>query len=215
MQARVQRLVFGDWGRLVRDPIDLLRLSYVAGAVGFALAGNPEAVRVAAGAALVFLARSVDLPRTIDLMLCLGVGLEVWGQAFNLYDDLVWYDEVVHFTLPFLVAPLAYIVLNRLRLVPDLRREARRHHYLGIWLITFSVVAAFGGTLWEVYEYVSDELFGSNLSFGYADTIGDMACTAGGSALGGLFLVAWAERRWGTTRRRREHEPATAPAQAA
>ncbi len=67
-------------------------------------------------------------------------------------------------------------------------------------LITFCVVLAFGGALWEVYEYISDTVLGTDLTKGYADAVGDMTATAGGSAAGGLWLVAWAHRQWGTIR---------------
>ncbi|UJA19327.1 hypothetical protein HJD18_03315 [Thermoleophilia bacterium SCSIO 60948] len=216
MSQRVRRVCLGDWSRLVRDPIDVLRLSYVVGAVVFLAIGNLEAIRVAMGAVIVYVARAANLPRPIDIAVCLGVGLEIWGQTLNLYDNIAYYDKFVHFALPLLISPLAYITLSRLKVVPDLKAEAARHHYLGIWLITFSVVAAFGGTLWEVFEYVSDAYIGSNLTFGYVDSISDMACTAAGSALGGLWLVLWAERRWGTERRpmearSREREPERGP----
>ena len=197
----MQRICFGDWHRLMRDWTDVLRLSYVVGAIVFLALGNLEALRIAMGAAIVYIARAANLPRPIDIAVCVGVGLEVWGQTLNLYDNIAYYDKFVHFALPLLIAPVAYMTLSRLGVVPDLKSEARRHHYLGIWLITFSVVAAFGGTLWEVFEYVSDAYLGSNLTFGYVDSISDMACTAAGSALGGLWLVLWAERRWGTERR--------------
>ena len=35
-----RKLVFGDWSPVLRDGIDVLRLAILAGAVGFALAGD-------------------------------------------------------------------------------------------------------------------------------------------------------------------------------
>lgn len=100
-----------------------------------------------------------------------------------------------------LASPLAYITLARLEVVPDLKDEAERHHYLGVFLITFCVMVAIGGALWEIYEYVADLLLGVNMYKGPADSVGDMAATSCGSALGGLVLVLWTERGWGTSRR--------------
>ena len=37
------RLVLGDWNRVVRDPIDVLRLTYLAAAIAFAAIGNFDA----------------------------------------------------------------------------------------------------------------------------------------------------------------------------
>jgi len=194
-------LLLGDWGRVVRDPIDLLRVTFVVGAVVLLVLGNSQALRMVATAVLVVFARFVDLPRPFDLGLVVGMGLQAWGKAFGLYQGIEWYDVVVHFGLPLLVSPLGYIALARLQVVPDLQEQAQRHHYVGVFLVTFCVMVAFGGALWEVFEYVADLLFGTDLYKGPADSVGDMAATAAGSAGGGLLLVAWAERGWGTSRR--------------
>ena len=66
MSART--LVLRDWGRVVRDPIDVLRAAFFAGALVFAIRGELGGVAnllVAGGALLV--ARAVNLPRLYDL----------------------------------------------------------------------------------------------------------------------------------------------------
>jgi hypothetical protein len=66
MSART--LVLRDWGRVVRDPIDVLRAAFFAGALVFAIRGELGGVAnllVAGGALLV--ARAVNLPRLDDL----------------------------------------------------------------------------------------------------------------------------------------------------
>jgi hypothetical protein len=104
MEART--VVMGDWGRVVRDPIDLLRATFFLGAAAFLVLGEIK-----------------------------GVG--------NL---LV-------------------------------------------------------GGVWEIFEWGSDELFGSNLSMGNDDTVGDLIADTLGSIAGGLLLVAWTKYGWGSVRR--------------
>ena len=64
MEART--LVLGDWGRTVRDPIDLLRALFFVGAAVFAVLGELGGVAnlLVAGVALL-VARAADLPRVL------------------------------------------------------------------------------------------------------------------------------------------------------
>lgn len=194
------RWLIGDWSRWVRDPIDLLRLTYLIGFVGSVFLWDlGAAARLGSTAAFVYLARWIGPPRLFDLGFVLGMALQGWGNVFNLFEDLAWYDSLVHFVLSFWTAPLFYIGLARLGVVPDLGDHEERHPLLGILIVTFSLGLAFGA-LYEIYEYVVDQ-FGGQLEIGYADTIKDLAIDGLGSALGGLLLVAWADRGWATTRR--------------
>jgi hypothetical protein len=197
-----QRLFLGDWGGPLRDPIDLIRATYLIGALGMVVAGEiGGAVRLALTAALVIAVRQLDLPRPLDLAFVLGMGLQGWGNAFNAYDDLAWYDTVVHFLLPALFSPVLYVALERIDVLPKLAERGRRHQYVGIFLITFALGLAFGGALYELYEYAADQLLGTDLSKGYTDTITDLFADTCGAALGGALLVVWAEFGWATDRR--------------
>jgi hypothetical protein len=193
-------ILLGDWSWWVRDPIDLLRLTYLVGFVVTVLIGNfAGAARLGVTAVFVYLARWIDLPRPFDLGFVIGMALQGWGNVLGLFDTYGWYDSVVHFVLSFWTAPLFYIGLARLGVVPDLSEDRERHPLLGIFIVTLSLGLAFGA-LYEVYEYVVDQ-FGANLAIGEADTVSDLALDASGSALGGLLLVGWATHGWRTTRR--------------
>jgi hypothetical protein len=199
MEART--LVLGDWGRTVRDPIDLLRAAFFVGAAVFALPGELGGVAnlLVAGVALL-VARAADLPRLYDLGFTIAMILTGWGEALGLYDAWKSYDNVVHFIVPMLTSQVAYISLARLEVLPDLREEFVPRHYTGIWLVTFALGVAIGG-LWEILEWSSDELFGSNLSMSNDDTAGDLIADSLGAAVGGLLLVAWTKYGWGSVRR--------------
>jgi hypothetical protein len=196
-----RRLVLGDWTPVVRDGIDVLRLVILGGAVAYAVAGRTgdAAVLLVLGAVTV-VARLVNLPRVYDLALTVGMALQGFGETLGLYDQFVRFDDLVHFTLPMLTAPVVYIALARLDVVPDPRDETHLRHYVGIAVVT----AALGitiGALWEVYEWRSDAWLGTQLSEGNDDTNGDLVRDTLGSLAGAALLVVWARFGWGSVRR--------------
>jgi hypothetical protein len=199
MEARA--VFLGDWGRVVRDPIDLLRVTFFAGAAVFAVLGELGGVAnlLVAGVALL-VARAADLPRLYDLAFTVAMFLTGWGEALGLYDAWKPYDNVVHFIVPMLTSQVAYIALARLEVLPDMREEFSPRHYTGLWLVTFALGVAIGG-LWEILEWGSDGLFGSNLSMSNDDTVGDLIADSLGAAAGGLLLIAWTKYGWGSVRR--------------
>ena len=199
MDAR--RLVLGDWTPVLRDGIDVLRLVILGGAVAYAVAGRPGAASLlAALGAVTLVARVVNLPRVYDLCLTAGMALQGFGETFGLYDQFVRFDDLVHFTLPMLTAPVVYIALARLDVVPDPRDETHLQHYVGIGVVTAALGISIGA-LWEIYEWRSDAWLGTALSEGNDDTNGDLVRDTLGSLVGAALLVAWARFGWGSVRR--------------
>jgi hypothetical protein len=199
MEART--LLMGDWGRTVRDPIDLLRATFVIGAGVFLAMGELDGMaNLLVASAGLAVARAIDLPRLYDLGFTIAMILTGWGEALGLYDAWKPYDNVVHFVVPMLCSQVAYIGLARLEVLRDMRDEVAPHRYLGIFTITFALGVAIGG-VWEIFEWASDGVFGSNLSMGNDDTVGDLISDTLGAAAGGLLLVAWTRWGWGSVRR--------------
>ena len=199
MTAR--RAVLGDWGRVVRDPLDIARLAFLAGAVAFGVNGDVKgAFNLGLGFAVLVAARLADLPRVYDLALIVAMTFTQVGEAVGLYDAVGWYDRVVHVVVPMLTSQVIYLCLARLDVLPDPRQETTRHHEVGMFLVVFALGLAVGA-LWEIFEYTSDGVFGSELSEGNTDTVGDLIADTTGSLLGGALMVLWAERGWGSVRR--------------
>jgi hypothetical protein len=199
MDAR--RLLLGDWNRWIRDPIDLGRSVPVAGAAAFAVAGDARgALILAVAGAVAWAVRPLLLPRAYDLCVVLALNLQAWGEALGLYDSLDWFDTVVHFTVPLLGAPVLYIVLARLDVVPDPRDDTHGRHYAGMAIVTFALGGCIGA-IWEMVEFASDGLFGSSLQEGNTDTVHDLMADTAGSLCGAALLVAWARFSWGSVRR--------------
>ena len=199
MTART--LIMGDWHPWIRDPIDVLRVALLAGASGFALAGDWTGTWLLGGAgALAWAVRPVWLPRAYDACFVVALTLQAVGEALGLYDTIEWFDNVVHFSLPFFLAPTLYIALARADVVPDPKDETHGRHYIGIFVVAFALGVALGG-LWEIWEWVSDHTLGSSLQIDNDDTVGDLVADTAGSATGAALLVVWARYGWGSVRR--------------
>jgi hypothetical protein len=191
----------GDWHPVLRDLLDLFRLSFLVGAVVFAIQGDWNAVvRLALPLVAVFAVRALNIPRPIDWVFCLAMFFQGWGNALHLFSSFWWYDNTVHITLPASMAPILYIGFSRLDVVPD---PAERVHstseLVGMALIAacLGVTAAAG---YEIYEWVVDHWFGQHLFIGETDTITDLADGFLGAAIGGALLAVWAVARY-TSRR--------------
>jgi hypothetical protein len=197
-------VILGDWptAPFLRDPIDLIRASFLVGALAFLFAREPGSALtliVPAGVA-VLVARLVNLPRVYDLAFCLAMVLTGWGEALKLYDEFGWYDNVVHFLSPLFACQVAYIALARLEVVPDPRDEIGTHENWGLFAVTFALGVAIGG-LWELVEWASDSWLGSDLQLSNEDSMGDLLADSLGSLTGAALLVLWSVQGWGSVRR--------------
>ena len=199
-----RRLVYGDWTWLVRDGLDVLRLVFLAGTVVFAIQGRSEAVALTAASAVLLIARVVDLPRWFDFGLIVAITLIAWGTALGLYGDWDHYDKVVHGLSPIGYAPVLYIALVRLGVVPDPERAIREQRVArisGIFIVTLAVGIAVGA-VYESIEWMEDKfgILGGHFVKGLWDTETDLLCDISGSFVGAVFLTVWALRGWSSHR---------------
>jgi hypothetical protein len=190
-----------DWHPVLRDPLDLVRLSFLVGAVVFAVRGDWDAaVRLLLPGVAVCAVRAIDVPRPVDWVFCAAMVFQGWGNALHLFSRFWWYDNSVHITLPMSLAPILYIGFARLDVVPDPSERVKSGtEVFGMALITMclGVTAA---SFYEIYEWVVDHWFGQHLFIGETDTVTDLADGFLGAALGGLFLALWAVTEY-TSRR--------------
>jgi hypothetical protein len=199
---RFLTLVFiRDWHPVLRDPLDLFRLSFPIGALIFAILGDWDAVvRLLLPGLAVFAVRALDIPRPVDWVFCFAMFFQGWGNALHLFSEFWWYDNSVHITLPMSLAPILYIGFSRLDVVPDpSERAASTSELLGMALITMCIGVT-AASFYEIYEWAVDNWFGQHLFIGETDTVTDLADGFLGAAIGGLFLAAWALTRY-TSRR--------------
>ena len=198
MEART--LALGDWSRPVRDPIDLLRISYAVGVPLVWLVRSDYPLNLTVSAIAVIAVRFLLLPRLYDLAFCLGLGLTGWGDALGLYDKIGFYDLIVHSLASFFFAPVLYILLARGEVLADLKQVTTAHHFVGVFVVTLALGLAVGA-VWEMAEYTSDHFLGTMLAKGERDTATDLMVDGLGAAAGAALLVAWAIYGWGSVRR--------------
>jgi len=200
--SRLEHLLLGDWGPVVRDPLDLVRAALVVAAVVLLAQRGLDAgtLTLSLTAAVAVAVRPLLLPRLYDLLLLLALTLQGVGEASGAYDRFFWFDSVVHFVVPLLASGVLYVALARLDVLPDPRDDTGWRHLLGIALVTFALGAAFGA-VWELYEWFSDAVFGSALQESNDDTVGDLAMDSLGALGAAGLLVLWTLRGWGTVRR--------------
>ena len=96
-----------DWHPVLRDPLDLFRLSFPIGALIFAVQGDWDAaVRLFLPGLAVFAVRAIDVPRAVDWVFCAAMFFQGWGNALHLFNRFWWYDNSVHITQPMSLAPI-------------------------------------------------------------------------------------------------------------
>ena len=199
-----RRLIYGDWNWLIRDGLDVLRLVFLAGTVVFAIEGRSDTSALTAAFAVLLIARIVNLPRWFDFGLVVAMTLIAYGTALGLYGHWFYYDKVVHSLSPMAYAPVLYIALVRLGVVPDpgvAIREHRVPRIAGIFIVTLALGMAVGAG-YESVEWTEDKfgILGGHFVKGLWDTETDLLCDTGGSLVGATFITVWALRGWSSRR---------------
>jgi hypothetical protein len=200
-----RRLLLGDWGRWIRDPIDVLRICFITGTAVDLAVGRTTGIELVVASIVLVIARFLNLPRPYDLTLMVAMVLIAFGSALDLYNRITYYDKIVHGLSPIMWAPVLYILCVRLEVLPDLGHSRAAHTFVGIFLVTLALGAAVGAA-YEVCEWTLDQVFPHwHLVKSERDTATDLIADFIGAALGGLSLVAW--NQWGSGTVRRVPEP--------
>lgn len=128
-----------------------------------------------------FIAAEDRLPTVFDLLFVLAAAANMAGYVFTLWDDPVWFDEVVHAYTGFAgSAAIGWLLVRATRI------EETRY---GLRLI--AVVTAIGialGILWEIFEWAIG-IIGTPL-----DTRRDLVMDSVGALAAG-FWCAWVAGR--------------------
>ena len=120
------------------------------------------------------LGRRPAYPYATDLLLTLPFLVDTAGNALDLYDTIVWWDDANHFVNWTLLSGAVGALAWRNR--------------IGRWQ-TMAFVVGFGAVaaiLWEVAEYFAFIRNSSEIDTAYADTLGDVTLGLTGSVLAGL-----------------------------
>jgi uncharacterized membrane protein YjdF len=184
-----QKLILGDWTRVIRDPLDAARILFIAATIVWILLGHAMTGLVAASLVILF-ARAISLPRFYDASVILVMFLLAWGSALSIYGSWGFYDNLVHFITPLLTTGMFYLLLVRLEVLPEFRDLKQLHHRVGFFLTVLALGMAIGAG-WEVIEWLLDQLSDVGRVANADDTATDLISDTLGSAGSALILVAW------------------------
>jgi hypothetical protein len=199
----------GPWTRLIRDPADLIRLSFLLGAAVLLAFGEwGYAVRVFLTFVVCIVPRLIGTALAFDVAFGLAMSLQAWGNVSRLFWTWHFYHNVVHLVLTMSTAALVYFLLVFLRLVPDLSAQTRRTQKAGIAVLAFAIGSSVNG-VYEEYEWFADNVLGAHLLENYSHDVHDLLFGGIGSVAAGLWLAAWSAGRW-RTRRRADDDPLSA-----
>ena len=126
----------------------------------------------------------MSFPWLSDLLITITCFSDILGNRMDLYDTVVWFDDLMHFANTGLLAA-AFILLTLSRDVGFGRVLERA--------LAFGASAAIAWELAEFFAFISRS---TEREFAYADTLGDLALGTAGAVLAGLVIHrAWSQGR--------------------
>ena len=182
----------------MKEGLKLASRAMQAGMLGLALSGilTGDLTYVPAAAAALFIS---VLPSILnrDLRLVLPVELNFWiilalfvhivGSFSRWYDTVPGWDHITHALSASLIAALGFVVVVAIDKYADSIYLPRT--FLALFILMFTVAI---GVIWELMEFMIDELTGSYLQYSLEDSMRDlMFDTIGGAlvALAGTYYL--------------------------
>lgn len=124
----------------------------------------------------VFWRERVSFPWVADLMITSTCFTDTLGNRLDLYDSVVWFDDLMHLMNTGLLT--AAVILLTMRHSSTLAAVIERS-------LAFGVTAAVG---WEIAEYFAFIANSTEKRFAYADTLGDLALGSLGAVVAGIVV---------------------------
>lgn len=136
----------------------------------------------------------LTLPTSFLAAIAVFVMASIYLGEFHLfYERFWWWDLVLHF-----LSAMGFGILGFLFILMMFEGDRYAAPSWALGLLSFCVAITVG-TLWEVFEYAMDSLFGYNMQkSGLPDTMGDLIVNAVGAALAALGGVIYlsGDRGW-------------------
>ena len=101
----------------------------------------------------------IKVPMAMDIIfVAFCFGTMILGDVADLYGKIPWWDKMQHGISGVLLGILAYEIINTFNKVDG--KEIRFPPlFVAIWMVCFALAV---GAFWEIWEYVTDGLFGFN-----------------------------------------------------
>ena len=115
----------------------------------------------------------------------LGVAIlaNIAGYVWDLYDRFEWFDEVLHGFTTFAFTLLLVLLIYDVTLKGAQTRPV-------LFVLTAASLGIAIGVLWEIAEWVYDQMVPENAILGKVDTIIDLTMDILGSVLAGIVSVS-------------------------
>ncbi len=135
----------------------------------------------------------VEIPAEFHLMAVLFAFASLYlGEVHDFYHRLWWWDMALHTTAGLLMGVLGFLliyILNESNRVEMYMKPG----FIALFAFTFAVTI---GTIWEIFEFSMDQIFGLNMQkpmlgdpSGLTDTMWDMIVNAAGAMI--VSLTGW------------------------
>jgi hypothetical protein len=118
----------------------------------------------------------MSFPWVSDLLITITCFSDILGNRMDLYDTVLWFDDLMHFANTGLLA--AAVILLTLRRDVGFGRVLER-------ALAFGATAAIA---WEVAEFFAFISKSTEREFAYADTLGDLALGTAGAVVAAVVL---------------------------
>ena len=186
---------FGWPGRLQLLVAAVLQLAILGVLLGAVIEGRWRVTFIAAAVfALTFLPAiierelSVILPVEFTLINCAFLyAAFVLGEMQQFYERIWWWDLMLHSISALVMGLLGFVIVFSLYMTDRVRMAP-----LLVAITSFGFAVSMG-TLWEIFEFLMDHFFGTNmLKSGLHDTFTDLMVNAAGAlvaAISGYFYV--------------------------
>jgi hypothetical protein len=122
------------------------------------------------------------LPWGVNLCIAVSLYLHVMGHVADYYIIFApYYDKLTHFVSSITVAILGFF----LAILADRLWDLRLNRQAIVFFVVILTLAM--GAVWEIYEFVFDQVFGMNLQHGNTDTMLDLIIDLVGAMIVALF----------------------------
>jgi hypothetical protein len=174
---------------------DLLRLVLLAGIPVMLVSGRSDAaVLMTLTGTTAVASRAAGPPAVAQLVFVGLLTIASYVIAFGGVGGAAADSAVEHFVLPAAVAPVLLGVVRQSGVIAVPGSLGGRRDVVIVAVVAGLTLAL--GTVWELVEYGSDAVFGTNMSPGYDDTIHDLIADTAGALTGAVLAVRfWPRER--------------------
>lgn len=135
----------------------------------------------------------IEIPSEAQIAAILFVFASLFlGEVRDYYERFAWWDQALHGTAGLLLGLLGFLIVHVLNESRSVQMQMRPF-FVALFAFAFAIAI---GTIWEIFEFGMDRIFGLNMQkpvpgdpSGLTDTMWDMMVNAGGAAL--VSLAGW------------------------